>query len=162
MGETGCGKTSLIRIISQLKGNDMLTLNIHAGISKKEIITFIKEHKLIDDGTKNETNKILVFLDEINTCNSMELISEMMCKGIIQGEKLKNNVTFIAAFNLIEDMKKKIEQDGLISNKEKVRSLVYSVNPLPHSLLNFVFDFGNLKKEDEEKCIRSMDKQPIS
>ncbi len=38
MGETGCGKTSLIRIISQLKWNDMLTLNIHTGILNKEII----------------------------------------------------------------------------------------------------------------------------
>ena len=127
-----------------------------------KIITFIKEHKLIADRTKNETNKILVFLDEINTCNSMELISEMMCKGTIQGKKLKDKVTFIGACNPYRRYEKKIEQVRLISNKEKVRSLVYSVNPLPHSLLNFVFDFGSLKKEDEEKCIRSMDKQPIS
>ena len=48
MGEIGCGKTSLIRIISQWKGNDMLTLNIHAEISNKAIIAFIKEHKLME------------------------------------------------------------------------------------------------------------------
>ena len=140
----------------------MLTLNIHAEISNKAIIAFIKEHKLIDDGTKNETNKIWVFLDEINTCNYMGLISEMMCKGIIQGEKLKDNVTFIAACNPYRRYEKKIEQVRLISNKEKVRSLVYYVNPLLHSLLNFVFDFASLQKEDEEKYIRNMEKQPIS
>ena len=35
------------------------------------------------------------------------------------------------------------------------------VNPLPHSLLNYVFDFGNLKKEDEEKYIENMIQEPI-
>ncbi len=50
-----------------------------------------------------------------------------MCKGIIQGENLKDNVTFIAAFNPYRRYEKKIEQVGLISDKQKVRSLVYSV-----------------------------------
>ena len=162
MGETGCGKTSLIRIISKLKGNDMLTLNIHAGISKKEIIDFVNEKKLIENDINENKNKIWVFLDEINTCNSMGLISEMMCKGSIEGKKLKDNVTFIAACNPYRRYEKKIEQIGLVSDKQKVRSLVYSVNPLPHSLLNFVFDFGSLKKEDEEKYIKSMVQQPIT
>jgi len=39
--------------------------------------------------------------------------------------------------------------------------LVYNVNPLPHSLLNFVFDFGNLSSEDEERYIISMVFRPI-
>ena len=42
MGETGCGKTSLIRIISQLLKSEMKTLNIHAGISDKDIIEFME------------------------------------------------------------------------------------------------------------------------
>jgi len=41
MGETGWEKTLLIRIISKLKGNEMVTINIHAGISKKDIIDFV-------------------------------------------------------------------------------------------------------------------------
>ena len=98
----------------------------------------------------------------MNTCNSMGLISEMMCKGTIEGKKLKENVTFIAACNPYRRYEKKIEQFVLVSDKQKVISLVYSINPLPHSLLNFVFDFGNLKKEDEEKYIRSMVQQPIT
>ena len=68
-----------------------------------------------------------MFLDEINTCNSIGLISEMMCKGTIQGKQLKDNVTFIAACNPYRRYEKKIEQVGLISDKQKVRSLVYSV-----------------------------------
>ena len=46
--------------------------------------------------------------------------------------------------------------------ERKINSnLVYTVNPLPHSLLNFVFDFGNLGKDDEEKYIECIVEEPI-
>ena len=54
MGETGCGKTSLIRKLSELINNGesiMEILNIHAGITDKEIVDFLYENK------KNEKNK---------------------------------------------------------------------------------------------------------
>ena len=134
MGETGCGKTSLIRIIAKLKGYKMRILNIHAGISNKDIIKFMEDNNLIKDNNNSLNEEtIWVFLDEINTCNSMGLISEMMCKGTIQGKKLKDNLTFIAACNPYRRYEKKIKQIGLISEEQKIKSLVYSVNPLPHS-----------------------------
>jgi hypothetical protein len=82
-----------------------------------------------------------------------------MFKGTIEEKKLKENVTVIAACNPYRIPEKKIEPDGLIHNKSKKRNLVYTVNPLPNSLINFVFDFGNLKKEDEEKYIYEMIKE---
>ena len=52
MGETGCGKTSLIRKLSQLLNNGstkkMKILNIHAGTTDKDIINFI-EKKVIKE-----------------------------------------------------------------------------------------------------------------
>ena len=219
MGETGCGKTSLIRIISELKMNKMKILNIHAGITDDDILQFMIENRFIegyeeevnkekqdnkleeelmkaregDDGfnpyihdpnkkpellkveqdeeeiKKEEKNlekelneKSWVFLDEINTCNSMGLISEMMCKHTIFGKKIKPNVVFIAACNPYRRVEKTqlVANVGLVKN-QKVRNLVYNVNPLPHSLLNFVFDFGNLSSEDEERYIISMVSRPI-
>ena len=44
----------------------------------------------------------------------------------------------------------------------KLNNLVYTVNPLPHSLLNFVFDFGSLQKDDEKKYIVNTIKSLIS
>ena len=167
MGETGCGKTSLIKILADFKlnsidnnnkNNKMFILNIHAGTGNTEIINWVKENKLLEK-QENNNNKIWVFLDEINTCNSMGLISEMMFKGSIEGEKLKENITFIAACNPYRIPEKKIEPDGLVHNRSKKRNLVYTVNPLPNSLINFVFDFGNLKKEDEKKYIYEMIKE---
>ena len=42
-----------------------------------------------------------------------------------------------------------------MKEKSKLNDLVYTVNPLPHSLLNFIFDFGSLKPEDEKKYIKN-------
>ena len=88
MGETGCGKTSLIRKLSEMKNNGesnkMKILNIHAGTNENDIIDFIN-NKVIPDAKileiENEKEiqirkglhqfyeekKIWVFLDEINT-----------------------------------------------------------------------------------------------
>ena len=158
MGETGCGKTSLINIISKLKKKKLLIFKTHAGKTNKDIIDFIEEHNLYqtEKEKNNSSENIWVFLDEINTCNSMGMISEMMCKRTIQGKQLKENCIFIAACNPYRKYEKKIEEIGLVSNNQKKRNLVYSVNPLPYCLLNFVFDFGNLKEEDEKKYIESI------
>jgi len=45
MGETGCGKTSLITILADLLGATLHILNIHAGIEDKDIINFIEYNK---------------------------------------------------------------------------------------------------------------------
>ena len=57
---------------------------------------------------------------------------------------------------------KEIKIVGLVNKKEqKVRNLVYTVNPLPYSLLNFVFDFGSIKSDDEKKYIECIISQVI-
>ena len=199
MGETGCGKTSLIRKLSEMKNEGdkekMKILNIHAGTNDEDIINFlnkkvIPEAKKISEGEAKkkkeyleqdyywEDTKLWVFLDEINTCKSMGLISELMCKHTCQGSPLPKNIVFIAACNPYRirenksgvneekiglDIKQAHNQMKQLNQKEKDMiqenkgsDLVYTVNPLPHSLLNFVFYFGALKKEDEQdyiKCI---------
>ena len=141
----------------------MLILNIHSGISDNDIINWINKNNLLEnkDEKINEilTPKIWVFFDEINTCNSMGLISEILCKHSMQGKKLKSNVIFIAACNPYRKNSQNLKKNefiGLIKkdNIYKKRNLVYTVNPLPFSLINFVFDFGNLTSIDEEKYIK--------
>ena len=43
-----------------------------------------------------------------------------------------------------------------VRNSSTNKSLIYTVNPLPHSLLNFVFNFGNLTEEDEKEYINNI------
>ena len=165
MGETGCGKTSLIRALSALKRANMKTLNIHAGTTDKHIYEFMRANKALKSSvnpittttTAKKDDHTWIFLDEINTCNSMGLIAEMMCKRTIFGEPIADNVTFIAACNPYREFTKQTFDIGLVKDKEKQkRYLVYTVNPLPHSLMNYVFDFGNLLQEDEYRYIESI------
>jgi len=202
MGETGCGKTSLIRILSEMKNEGdttkMKILNIHAGTNDDDIIKFIYEsvipeaNKIIEDEANKkkvynekhlifEQTKLWVFLDEINTCKSMGLISELICKHTCQGKTLPENIVFIAACNPYRTRNTKIKQEkiGLDVNQahnqkkqlnqkelEELNSstksdLVYTVHPLPHSLLNFVFYFGKIKPEDEQRYIKCIIKKTI-
>jgi midasin (ATPase involved in ribosome maturation) len=60
MGETGCGKTSLIRKLSEMKNegdkNKMKILNIHAGTNDSDIIKFINE-AVIPTAKKNSRRR---------------------------------------------------------------------------------------------------------
>ena len=171
MGETGCGKTSLVRIIYDLKekyiGLDegMLILNIHAGIVDQNIIDWMYKNDLIDSNNNDNVNEATkwVFFDEINTCNSMGLLSEILCKHTMLGHPIKKNIVFIAACNPYRTYEKNREIIGLFDSKKyKKSNLVYTVNPLPTSLLNFVFDFGSIKSDDEKKYIHNMIFFPFS
>ena len=158
MGETGCGKTFLIRTLSKLCGSKLEILNIHAGTTENDIIGFIQERGLFENQKTEIKGSVWLFLDEINTCNALGLISEIMIKSSANNLKLKSNVTIIGACNPYRILKSSNKDNCGISTKTQTKkiNLVYTVNSLPHSLLNYVMDFGNLKNEDEEKYIRSM------
>ena len=164
MGETGCGKTFLIRTMSQLSGTEMKILNVHAGTTEKDIINFLQEHRLFKDQDLSIDNQIWVFLDEINTCNSLGLISEIMLKQSANGRKINNKVVFIGACNPYRFTRKQQTNDCGISTRDNGNQqlrLVYTVHPIPHSLLNYVMDFGTLDEIDEGKYIDSMILVPI-
>ena len=183
MGETGCGKTSLIRKLSELQNNGKCLLvidNIHAGHTNDDIIKFIEEKvipkaKELAESQKEkkekykkynlifEEKKLWVFFDELNTCKSMDLLSEIICKHSCQGKILPENIIFIGAVNPYRKARQK--RVGLKINKNdnfESSDLVYTVYPMPHSLLNYVFDFGSLNPADEKKYIENMVKRTIS
>ena len=80
-----------------------------------------------------------------------------MCNHTYLGKKINPNFVFLAACNPYRVLTKKMRESGLVyynlKEKNKLNNLVYTVNPLPHSLLNFIFDFGSLQAEDEKKYI---------
>ena len=85
-----------------------------------------------------------------------------MCNKTMRGEKLPENIIYFAACN---PYKRKTEKAlntnfGLVFKKDfKNKDLVYNVLPLIHSLINFIYDFGYLQKEDEKSYIKSIVRQ---
>ena len=195
MGERGCGKAFLIRKLFEMKNEgsskQIKFLNLNEGINDKDIINFIKKEVLPDSLSlmikENirkeeykmsdfifEEKKIWVFFDEINTCKSMGLISEIICKHTYQGNPIPQNIIFISALNPFRCINRKTEVIGLNINlahkeliylseeeKKNIKGRKNKVYPLPHSLLNFVFDFGNLSRIEEEYHIEYMIKEVI-
>ena len=86
MGETGVGKTKIFEMLSTLYGKGELNwrkLEIHAGITDEDIVNFIEtiikdDNDLNKDIRESDRQLVWVFFDEINTCNSLGLITEIM------------------------------------------------------------------------------------
>ena len=93
MGETGCGKSSLMRSMCAVLGWRLHTLNIHGGMDDVMVIAWVKgvlatiaAAETVNEWGEAQTD--VVFLDEVNTCNSMGLFKEMLCDGSMNGQAL--------------------------------------------------------------------------
>ncbi|XP_052817087.1 E3 ubiquitin-protein ligase rnf213-alpha-like [Mya arenaria] len=182
MGETGCGKTRLVKFLCALQcphdanAENMIIMKIHGGttvddISKKVLYA---ERKSIENANKfGKDVYTVLFFDEANTTEAIGVIKEIICDRSVDGRQLTNcpNLKFVAACNPYrrhpEELIKKLENAGLGYHvdaektndrlgKIPMRRLVYRVQPLSRSLLPFVWDFGQLNTEVEVMYIRQM------
>ena len=157
MGETGIGKTKLLEMIINLYTHGysrVIKLNIHAGIEEKQIIDFL-EHASKEVKEQHIENELtFIIFDEINTCKSLGLITEIICNHTCVGKKLNDNFIFLGTCFPYRKISKKILESGLF-NYDKKNKLVYNVYPLPDSLINFVFDFDSLEKDYEKMYIKN-------
>ncbi|CAG2190397.1 RNF213 [Mytilus edulis] len=97
MGETGCGKTSLIQYLSKMCGIELNIFSIHAGTSEDEIYSRIW---YTSQKALSNLNKISwLFLDEINTCEHLGLIASTICHRFCKDFKLAPNLAILAACN---------------------------------------------------------------
>ena len=156
MGETGCGKTSLVRYLANTCGVLSYTLNVHAGISEEDIISFITEK---ESHARDIKEQIWIFLDEINTCDHLSLISDIMCHHFLLGRPLSKYLVFLAACNpYTERPEEYIKTAGLEGKNttDEYSKLVYRVHPLPEAMIDYVWDYGSLAPKDERDYIQRM------
>ena len=130
MGDTGCGKTSLITKLNQILNNGENTLeivNIHPGITD-DILCQIMEK--VDQKAKNMKDKeSRLFFDEINTCLSLSLLTYI--NRTYNGKRFSDNIRLIGACNPYRKRKGNKEKCGLSRSNDNENELVYLVQPLP-------------------------------
>ncbi|XP_062570768.1 E3 ubiquitin-protein ligase rnf213-alpha-like isoform X2 [Saccostrea cucullata] len=182
MGETGCGKTRLIKFLCALQCppgaeiKKMAVMKVHGGTTKKHIIEKVrKAEETAKANCESSGNHIftVLFFDEANTTEAIGSIKEIMCDGTIDGRpiNLNENLKLVAACNPYrkhpDEMIARLEKAGLgyhVNVEETtdrlgripMRHLVYRVQPLPQSMIPLVWDFGQLDSTVERLYIIQM------
>ena len=155
MGETGCGKTSLVKYLAtKVLKQEFESFNLHAGITEATFLKRMFRYFERAEALALDKCNLWLFLDEFNTCDSIGLISEMICNGTLLGSPLPRNLRLIAACNPYKIKSVSIDV-GLVQKKTSAR-LLHKVHPLPHSLMDFVWDYGFLNQKEEKKYILNM------
>ena len=169
MGECGCGKTALLKYLCAWLGVELIVLDVHGGTTPEDIVGIfgVAEKKRVKayEETGKKSN-VYVFLDEVNACNHMGLICEVITKRSLHGVPLHDGIHILAALNPYRRRPPQEETFGLVYKHKKggiapmiqdeMSTLVYRVTPIPASLRDFVFDFGALELKQERMYVRSM------
>ncbi|PFX15559.1 E3 ubiquitin-protein ligase RNF213 [Stylophora pistillata] len=172
MGETGCGKTKLIRYLCRLQTEgveqrNMLLMKIHGGTTYKDIERNVLQAEALAINNRQEGKNIntVLFFDEANTTEALGMIKEIMVDRRCNGRPLNDSLKFIVACNPYrkhtDEMIQKLESAGLGYHvtaaetserlgKIPLRHLVYRVHAIPESMCSLVWDFGQLNPEVEE------------
>lgn len=184
MGETGCGKTRLIKFMCELQrsgipADNMKLVKVHGGTTPDMIYAKVHEAESIAslNKEKHDLNSV-IFFDEANTTESISCLKEVLCDNSVQGHKLKpeTGLQVIAACNPYrkhsDAMIKKLERAGLgyiikaNQTQDKLgsiplRQLVYRVHALPPSMVPLVWDFGQLDDNTEIMYIHQIVKSVV-
>ncbi|CAG8457534.1 1322_t:CDS:2, partial [Dentiscutata erythropus] len=150
-GEAGCGKTSLISFLAKIVKAKFEVLPLHAGVLEDQIIDFMGK------GAQHAKNDpTWLFFDEINTCNHIGLLADLIAHRTLLGKPIHHNIRLFAACNPYRLRKKNLTNVGLEKQYHEHSRLVYQVHPLPDQILDYVWDYGVLKPEEERMYIKMM------
>ncbi|XP_066836382.1 E3 ubiquitin-protein ligase RNF213 isoform X3 [Anser cygnoides] len=179
MGETGCGKTRLVKFLCQLRRSyvdveNMKLVKVHGGTTAEMIYARIKEAEALAVANKKQHGlDTVLFFDEANTTEAVSSIKEVLCDRTVEGKPLVScsGLQIIAACNPYRKhtpkMIQRLELAGLgyrvkaDETKDKLgsiplRQLVYRVHALPPSMIPLVWDFGQLNDLTEKMYIQQI------
>ncbi|CAI2182617.1 19463_t:CDS:10, partial [Funneliformis geosporum] len=151
-GEAGCGKTSLITYLALMTEVKFQTLKFHAGTDEKTINRFMSD--ALREAQKGE---IWILFDEINTCNHLGLLADLISNRVFRGSSLHPNIRLFSTCNPY-----RLRLTAEVKKYEEKSNLIYQVKPLPDQILDYVWDYGILKSNDEYKYIQIMAEKELS
>ena len=181
LGDSGCGKTSLLAYLAIAAGVALRTLDVHAGRTREEVLEFARSAERDAISSKAQ---VWAFFDELNTTPLVGLISDIICHRILDGRPISPLLVPLGAANPYRlkpeaaarlgglppsPLPPRGRVVGLALPRRAAASaapseplvdlskdLVYRVHPLPESLGQFAFDYGTLERRDELAYIRTM------
>ena len=159
MGEPGCGKASLIINLNKILNGGKTSLkiiNIHPGITEEILCERMEKANIEAEKLKKEDKDLWIFFDEMNTCLSLAILTEIFINRNYNGKKISDNIRLIGSCNPYRKRKPIIEKCGLSISDDNDNELVYLVNPLPQSLLYYIFSFGSINEIDEKNYLYSI------
>lgn len=179
MGETGCGKTRLVRFLCALQREEkpvenMVLVKVHGGTTAEMIYRKVREAEILaEENHRRHKLDTILFFDEANTTEAIFAIKEILCDQSMKGKPLKagSGLKIIAACNPYRkhspEMVERLERAGLgyrvkadqtedRLGKVPLRQLVYRVHPLPPSMASLVWDFGQLSDSTELSYIKQI------
>ena len=151
-------KNKLVRYLARTCDVPLRVFNFHAGVTEDQIMHFVGKVTEFALSAQMRKRSVWVFLDEINTCDYLGTINEIMCHGTIRGKPLPSNLVFIAACNPYRLRQGKMLTSGLSEkiSTDEYSKLVYRVHPLPETMIDYVWDYGSVSPEDEKRYIARM------
>ncbi|ETO03185.1 hypothetical protein RFI_34225 [Reticulomyxa filosa] len=161
MGETGCGKTSLIKCLAKVANVPLQAVDIHGGFGREDLRNIVKScvDKWESDEKKNDRDREQwIFLDEINTSPDIGWLNELVCNHTLDGVKIPEGIKIIAACNPYRRRKLSADEDELLANDE-LSKYVYRVYPLCETMKEYVWSFGRLSELNEQQYIVEMTNQ---
>ena len=150
MGEAGCGKTSLIIKLNQILNDGEIgveIINIHPGITNDYLYKKMEE---VNEKAKGMKKELWILFAHMNNCLYLSILKEIFSQKTFNGKKLNDNIRLIGTCNPYRKRMHRLEICGYENKYDNDIELVYLVEPLPQSLLNYVFSFGALNEEDEK------------
>ena len=152
MGDTGCGKTALITKLNQILNggetkleiidektgkkrvmNTLKIINIHPAINDEDICQQMEEANNIAEELNKHDKELWLFFDEMNTCMSLSLLTEIFINRRYKTKEINSNIKLIGACNPYRKRKKNKEKCGLSMSDDNENELVYLVQPFPQS-----------------------------
>ena len=85
--------------LNQILNNGETTvqiINIHPGITDEKLCKIMKEK---DDLAKIQKNELWLFFDEMNTCLSQSLLTEIFINRTYNGNRFSDNIRLIGTCN---------------------------------------------------------------
>ncbi|CAB4443920.1 unnamed protein product [Rhizophagus irregularis] len=156
-GEAGCGKTSLIVHLALMIKVQYQFLNLYDGIEEETIMKFMSEAL-----NKSEKEGVWLLFDEINTCNHLGLLADLISNRMFQGKPISSNIRLFATCNPYRPRVQ--NEDGRVKNVKKYKErgdLIYQVKPLPEQISDYVWNYDVLKSKDEYRYIQIMVKNEL-